>query len=48
MVAVSIVVPLYNEEDNVTRLHGAVVDALAGHDIDYELLLVDDGSRDEQ
>jgi glycosyltransferase involved in cell wall biosynthesis len=47
MVAVSIVVPLYNEEDNVTRLHGAVVDALAGLDIDYELLLVDDGSRDE-
>lgn len=46
MVAVSIVVPLYNEEENVTRLHGAVVDALAGHDIDYELLLVDDGSRD--
>jgi glycosyltransferase involved in cell wall biosynthesis len=46
MVAVSIVVPLYNEEDNVARLHRAVVDALADYNIDYELLLVDDGSKD--
>jgi glycosyltransferase involved in cell wall biosynthesis len=46
MVGVSIVVPLYNEEENVARVHTAVVDALAGHDIDYELLFVDDGSKD--
>jgi glycosyltransferase involved in cell wall biosynthesis len=46
MVGVSIVVPLYNEEENVARVHTAVVDALSGHDIDYELLFVDDGSRD--
>ena len=46
MVGVSIVVPLYNEEENVARVHQAVVEALAGHDIDYELLFVDDGSKD--
>lgn len=46
MVGVSIVVPLYNEEENVARVHTAVVEALAGHDIDYELLFVDDGSKD--
>lgn len=46
MVGVSIVVPLYNEEENVARVHTAVVEALAGQDIDYELLFVDDGSRD--
>jgi glycosyltransferase involved in cell wall biosynthesis len=46
MVGVSIVVPLYNEEENVARVHTAVVDALAGQDIDYELLFVDDGSKD--
>lgn len=43
-VALSVVVPLYNEEDNVRPLHNAVSDALDGYD--YELVLVDDGSRD--
>ena len=46
MVGVSIVVPLYNEEENVARVHTAVVEALADHDLDYELLFVDDGSKD--
>jgi len=46
MVGVSIVVPLYNEEDNVARVHTAVVEALADEDVDYELLFVDDGSKD--
>lgn len=43
-VALSVVVPLYNEEDNVRPLHEAVSAALVGSD--YELVLVDDGSRD--
>ncbi|WP_159872478.1 glycosyltransferase family 2 protein [Novosphingobium sp. 9U] len=42
----SVVVPLYNEEDNVLLLYNAVSDALAPIGIDYELLLVDDGSHD--
>jgi glycosyltransferase involved in cell wall biosynthesis len=42
----SIIVPLYNEEDNVLPLHAAVSDALAAFPRSYELVLVDDGSRD--
>jgi glycosyltransferase involved in cell wall biosynthesis len=44
--ALSVVVPLYNEEDSVVALHRAVVQSLTTRGIDYELVLVDDGSRD--
>lgn len=44
--ALSVVVPLYNEEDSVRILHERISDALVRADIDYELLFVDDGSRD--
>jgi glycosyltransferase involved in cell wall biosynthesis len=43
---ISIVVPLYNEEDNVGPLCQAVRDALKDWDRDWELVLVDDGSTD--
>ena len=46
MVAVSIIVPMYDEEENVGPLHSAVTQALAGWELDYELVLVDDGSTD--
>ena len=42
----SVVVPLFNEEENVVELHRrltAVLGALGGA---YEIVLVDDGSRD--
>jgi glycosyltransferase involved in cell wall biosynthesis len=42
---VSVVVPLYNEEDSVGPLVDAVRSAL-GSSFPWELLLVDDGSRD--
>jgi len=45
-VDISIVVPIYNEEDNIEALHEAVTAALAGSGLDYELILVDDGSSD--
>jgi glycosyltransferase involved in cell wall biosynthesis len=44
---VSIVVPLYDEEDNIGPLHEAVTSALADCPWRYELVLVDDGSKDE-
>jgi dolichol-phosphate mannosyltransferase len=43
--AISIVVPLYNEEGNVVELEREIDRALAG--LDYELVLVDDGSSDQ-
>lgn len=45
--ALSIVVPCYNEEDNLALLHRRVSDAPATVvGTDYELILVDDGSTD--
>jgi dolichol-phosphate mannosyltransferase len=41
----SLVIPLYNEQDNIVALQQEVAEALAG--TDYELILVDDCSSDE-
>lgn len=43
---VSIVVPLYNEEESVDALHREVTVAAERLGREYELILVDDGSRD--
>jgi len=43
----SIVVPLYNEEDSVRPLYHAITKALAVTPVKYEILLVDDGSNDK-
>ena len=43
--AVSVVVPLFNEEENVPILQSELTAALSG--IDYEIIFVDDGSRDQ-
>ncbi len=42
----SVVVPLYNEEGNVELLHRKISDALRDTALEYEILFVDDGSRD--
>ena len=41
----SVVIPMYNEEDNVDRLVKEVNQALADHP-DFEIIIVDDGSKD--
>jgi glycosyltransferase involved in cell wall biosynthesis len=46
IVDISIVVPIYNEEENIPALHESVTKALAGSGLEYELILVDDGSSD--
>lgn len=43
---VSIVIPLYNEEESVDALYREVTTAAEGLGREYELILVDDGSRD--
>jgi glycosyltransferase involved in cell wall biosynthesis len=45
-IELSIVIPLYNEEESVDALYAEVTAAAEGLGIEYELLLVDDGSRD--
>jgi glycosyltransferase involved in cell wall biosynthesis len=45
-VDLSIVVPIFNEEENIPLLHERVTAALAESGLTYELILVDDGSSD--
>lgn len=44
---VTIVVPVYNEGDNIPHFTRAVMEAMTGLPYRYELLFVDDGSRAE-
>lgn len=43
---VSIVIPLRNEEDNVAPLYEELTEVMAGGELAYEVVFVDDGSRD--
>jgi len=42
----SIVIPFYNEEESIEPLYDAVTDAMSKLDYSYELILVDDSSKD--
>lgn len=42
----TIVVPLYNEEENVERLYSSIVSAVSPEGIPFEIVFVNDGSRD--
>src|SRR5213593_4477234 len=42
----SIVVPLYNEQDNVLPLYSRILEAMTMVSGTYEIVFVDDGSRD--
>lgn len=42
----SIVIPFYNEEDSIKPLYDAVTESMAKLTYSYELILVDDGSKD--
>ena len=43
---ISVVLPVYNEEGNVAELHRRLTAVLSGSGRSYELLFVNDGSRD--
>lgn len=43
---VSVVVPIYNEVDSLPRLVKAIDTSLAATELQYEIICVDDGSRD--
>lgn len=45
--SISVVVPLYNEADNVVELHKRIFDACEKLQRSYEIIFVDDGSSDE-
>ncbi len=46
MIRLSVVVPVYNEEGNIYNLYLSVTDALKGKIENYEIVLVNDGSKD--
>jgi glycosyltransferase involved in cell wall biosynthesis len=46
-VNLSIISPIYNEQDNLHLLFDAVVAAMTPLDINWELVMVDDGSKDK-
>ncbi len=43
---ISVVIPLFNEEENVGPLHERLTESLTGEGYDYEIVYVDDGSTD--
>jgi glycosyltransferase involved in cell wall biosynthesis len=46
MEGISVVVPVYNEEENVAECYRELTAVLAKMDEEYEIIFVDDGSRD--
>ncbi|MFH1033865.1 MAG: glycosyltransferase family 2 protein [Pseudomonadota bacterium] len=43
----SLVIPIYNEAENIAALHAEISAAVSGLGLDYEIVYVDDGSRDQ-
>ncbi|QHT59445.1 glycosyltransferase family 2 protein [Paenibacillus lycopersici] len=46
MVKLSVIAPIYNEEENILLLHEAITNAVKNKVESYEIVLVNDGSRD--
>ena len=47
MIDISVVVPIYNEEDSIAMLVSRLHDALCATGRSYEMVLIDDGSQDK-
>jgi glycosyltransferase involved in cell wall biosynthesis len=45
-VAISVVIPIYNEEENIRELHAKLSNVLPSITENYEIVFVDDGSTD--
>ncbi|MFH2141954.1 MAG: glycosyltransferase family 2 protein [Bacteroidota bacterium] len=43
---ISIVIPIYNEEENIQELYRRTIEALKSFTSDFEIICVDDGSKD--
>jgi glycosyltransferase involved in cell wall biosynthesis len=44
--AISVVIPVYNEEGNLTRLHQLLAESLGSLEQPYEIIFINDGSTD--
>lgn len=45
-ISLTIVIPVYNERDNLEELHARLTGAVKPLDVEWEVIYVDDGSRD--
>jgi glycosyltransferase involved in cell wall biosynthesis len=45
--ALSVVIPVYNEEENIRLLHNSIREALSDLDTPWEVVYIDDGSSDD-
>lgn len=43
---ISIIIPVYNEEKNIYKLHERLTDIIQKMQLSYEFIFVNDGSRD--
>ncbi|MBL7884874.1 MAG: glycosyltransferase family 2 protein, partial [Bacteroidia bacterium] len=44
---ISVVIPLFNEEESLPELHDWIVKVMQEHNFSYEIIFVDDGSKDK-
>lgn len=44
---ISVVIPLYNEDESLRELHDWIVRVMEQHHYSYEILFIDDGSKDD-
>ncbi len=47
VVQLTVLIPLYNEEESLPELHDWIVRVVMAHSLTYEILFVDDGSTDD-
>lgn len=47
MKSVSVVVPIYNEQENIARLFNEIKEVCEREKYDYEIIFIDDGSKDK-
>jgi len=46
MKKISVVIPLYNEDESLSELMKAITKVMCEHELDYNVLFIDDGSTD--
>jgi glycosyltransferase involved in cell wall biosynthesis len=44
---ITLVIPLFNEQESLPELHDWIVKVMMANNYSYEILFVDDGSKDE-
>ena len=44
---ISVVIPLFNEEESLPELHEWIVRVMKANNFSYEIVFIDDGSKDK-